>query len=141
MDWWIVALALGEFALIGWILWVVSSYKTRKSKERSEERMRILERFSSQEELSRFLASDAGGNLFANPKSSSPRPWLVTGLTLGVVSLFVGLGGLVLAGLNIFHDRDTFLIWGVLLGFTGTGILVSVAVSVGLLRRLNGDAS
>ena len=48
-------------------------------------------------ELTRFLTSDAGGKLLANPKSSSPRPWIVTGLTLGVVSLFVGFGGLVLA--------------------------------------------
>lgn len=142
MPWWIVVLVLGELVFVGWILWVLSSYRIRKSKERSEERLRILERFGSNEELTGFLASGAGDKLLASfaPKSFNSRSGFVTGLTSGVVSLFVGSGFLVLAWLDVFHDPDTFLIPGVLLCFAGVGILMSVAVSIRLLRRLNGDA-
>lgn len=141
MDWWIVVLALGELVFIGWILWVISNYKIRRSKERSEERLRILERFGSNEELTSFLASDAGDKLLANfvPNSSNRRSGIVTGLTSGLVSLLVGTGFLVLAWLGVFDDPDTFLIPGVLLCFAGVGILLSVAVSIRLLRRLNGE--
>jgi len=141
MDLWLVTLILGELVFVGWILWVIANYRIRKSKERSEERLRIIERFGSQEELTGFLASGAGDKLLANftPKSSNSRSGFVTGLTSGVVSLFVGSGFLVLAWLDVFHDPDTFLIPGVLLCFAGAGILISAAVSIRLLRRLNGD--
>lgn len=141
MDWWIVVLVLGEFAFVGFILWVASNYKIRKSSERSEERLRILERFGSNEELSKFLASEAGDKLLANfvPKSSNQRSAIVTGVTAGLVCLFVGTAFLLLSWLEVWDDPEHFLIPGVLGCFAGAGILVSVAVSVKLLRRLDGD--
>ena len=137
MDTWLVVMILGEMVFVAFVLWIVAYYLTRKSKERSEERLRILERFGSSQELADFLGSEAGDKLLRNfvPRSANPRSGIFAGLTAGLVCVFAGVGFLILAWLRVFDDPDVFLIPGVLGCLAGTGILVATAISLRLLRN------
>jgi hypothetical protein len=63
MDRWIVLLLLGQFAFLGFIIWVAARAREASLRQRSEERSRLLERFSSSQELTAFLNSEAGARL------------------------------------------------------------------------------
>ena len=137
MDWWITAIVLGQIVFVGWVLWVIAYFRINKSRQRSEERLRVLERFGSSQEMADFLASEGGDKLLANfvPRAASPRTWIVTALSAGLISLFLGTGFLVLGWLRVFDDPDIFIIPGVLSIFGGAGMLVAAAVTTRLLGR------
>lgn len=136
MDWWIVAMALGQLVFVGWVLWIIAYYKVNRAKVRTDERLRVLEQFGSGRELAEFLGSGSGDKLIEAfvPKASNPRTPIVTGVAAGLISLSLGFAFLILAWLEVFGDPEVFLIPGVLLSFAGIGILVATAVSLQLLR-------
>lgn len=141
METWIIVLIVAELAFIGWILWIVTNYRLGKSRERSEERLRLLERFNTSQEMTDFLSSEGGDKLlkaFEIP-ASDPRGKIIGGFTTGMITLFVGFGCLLLAALETFGEEDIFLPPGVILSFAGAAILISVVVSLRLLKA-NGSA-
>lgn len=140
METWLIVLIVAELAFIGWILWIVANYRLGKSRERSEERMRLLERFSNSQELIDFLSSDGSDKLlraFEAP-ASNPRGKIIGGFNVGMIVLFVGFGFLLLSVLT-FGSKDDFLVPGVILSFAGFATLISVVVSLRLLKA-NGSA-
>lgn len=136
MDRWIVILILGQFAFVGFIIWVAARAREARMRQRSEERTRVLERFSSSQELTAFLNSEAGGRLLGTQKESSHPSRLVAGTAMaGVITLFVGLAFVVV----VFLDRDpsggNLVIPAAILVLAGIGLLVAAAIAAWLFRR------
>ncbi|HEX7185723.1 MAG TPA: hypothetical protein VF756_28115 [Thermoanaerobaculia bacterium] len=129
-EWWIVAIVIGYLAFTGWMIQIVVSFSHRRTRLRSEERLRILERFGTGEELATFLNSVAGEKLLSGQPAYPVRTIAWT-TALGIVLLFLGGAFLLLS--------DTFLrqlvVPGMILAMTGGGVLVSAAVSTLLYRR------
>lgn len=142
MDRWIVVLILGQFVFLGFIIWVVARAREARMRQRSEERSRLLERFSSSQDLTEFLNSEAGGRLLDKGAAPAHPMRSISGtVTAGIIVLFAGLGFLTVAGEVPSYDKEGFLIPGILGVMAGIGILVSAIVSTilykrsGLLRR------
>ena len=106
-------------------------------RQRSEERLRLMERFSSSQELTDFLNSSAGSRLLAGAKGEPGHPIRsISGtVTAGIIVFFAGIGFLFVAGEMPGHDSDGFLIPGILGVMAGIGILVSAFVSTVLYKR------
>ena len=105
-------------------------------RQRSEERSRLLERFSSSQDLTEFLNSAAGSRLLEKGGApANPVRTLSGTVTAGIITLFTGVGFLFLAGELPGFDSDGFLIPGILGVMAGIGILVSAFVSAKLYKR------
>ena len=146
MQWWIVAIVIGNLAFSAFILWLVFNYKLKRERGRAEDRERLLARFGTSQEMVDFLSSP-GGDRFLRafaPRRSHPAKELGGTLQGGLVTLFLGLGFLFLAWFGIVGS-DAFYVPGTILAMIGLGILVSAAVSASLLKRSgllprNGDS-
>lgn len=134
MDRWIVVMVFGQLAFAGFIIWLVSRSREARMRQRSEERARMLERFSSAQEMTDFLSSPAGARFFRlfQGGSSHPVKSLAGTVTAGVISFFAGTAFLIVANMN---NDDGFRIPGMLGLMVGLGILISAAISGLLYRR------
>lgn len=135
MDRWIVILILGQFVFLGFIIWVVARAREARMRQRSEERSRLLERFSSSQELTDFLNSEAGSRLLEKRGPAQPTRALGAAVTAGVISLFVGFAFLLLVGLHRDPSGGNLVIPGILFAMAGVGILLSALISAWLFRR------
>jgi len=140
-SWSVVVLLLGQFAFIGWIIWVVVKFNLEGRRRRSEERFRLLERFSTGQELLAFLGSPAGEKLFLSfsDQRSDSRNGALRALRAGLVVLLAGMGFMVLSFLRVWNERETFLVPGVLGIAVGIGILIAAWLSLRLSRKLPQD--
>lgn len=138
MDWWITVMILGYLAFIVGIVWLVMYYKLQKSQRQVDERLRVLERFSSGAELTDFLNSPAGGRLLDILSGSRPEPRraAVWAVSVGTILLMLGVGFLLLDFVEVLGEPDVFLIPGMILASSGLGVLLSALISVRLARRL-----
>ena len=135
MDRWIVILILGQFAFVGFIIWVASRARETRMRQRSEERSRLLERFSSSQELTDFLNSEAGGRLLGKTEPGHPMRSISGTVMAGIITFFAGVGFLFVSGELPHGDSDGFLIPGILGVMAGVGILISAFVSTVLYKR------
>jgi hypothetical protein len=138
MDWWITVMVLGYLAFIVGIVWLILYYKLQKSRRQGDERLRVLERFSSGAELTDFLNSPAGGRLLdilsgQRPDPRRSAPWAIS---IGTFLLILGGGFLLLDFVEALGEEDIFLIPGMILAASGLGILLSAILSLRLARRL-----
>ena len=134
MDRWIVVMVFGQLAFAGFIIWIVARAREQRLRQRSEERSRMLERFSSAQDMTEFLSSPAGGRFLHLVRGQSPHPLksLAGMMTAGIISFFGGSAFLLVSELN---RDDDLLIPGLLGVMVGLGILVSAAISGWLYRR------
>jgi hypothetical protein len=111
---------LGGFLLLGWIAALAWRWSARNATMRHELRLKILERFSS-EEFVALLQSEGGRRWMADVLSgrSEPQELLNSSLRQAIVLTFIGLGVLGIA--KVAESR--FLL--------GSGILI-VAGAAGL---------
>ncbi|MFL6200368.1 MAG: hypothetical protein ACJ76J_14405 [Thermoanaerobaculia bacterium] len=137
MDRWTVILILGQFVFLGFIIWVVARGREARLRQRSEERSRLVERFSSSQELTDFLNSPAGAKFLdvARAEPAHPARSISGTVTAGIIVLFAGIGFLFLSGEFPGRANDSFLIPGILGVMAGSGILISAFVSTVLYKR------
>lgn len=130
---WIAAIVIGQMAFVGWMVHIAVSYWHKRTRLRSEERLRVLERFGSGEELAGFLNTAAGEKLLGafSPQQGYPVRTIAWTTAMGVILLFLGGAFLLLA--RFFED--IFIIPGMVLSMTGGGVLLSAAISTRLYRR------
>ncbi len=149
MDWWISVIVVAQLAFVAFLINLAVNYRRKSLERRSEERLRVLERFGSSQELSEFLASERGGQfleLFA-VKPSNPARWIVGGVAFALVSVFVGLAFLLLAWLDAQDMGIEYMVSAVIVLAAAFGILAATAVSMrlarqfGLLPEAGGDTS
>lgn len=136
MDRWIVILLLGQFAFIGFIIWVAARAREASLRQRSEERTRLLERFSSSEELTAFLNSAAGARLLKHKGPAHPTRQIAGAVFGGVITLFVGIGFLVVVFLGSDPSLGNLLVLpGTICVMVGIGILIAAGISSWLFSR------
>ncbi|HVG09754.1 MAG TPA: hypothetical protein VNM67_18790 [Thermoanaerobaculia bacterium] len=136
MDRWIVILLLGQFAFIGFIIWVAARAREARLRQRSEERTRLLERFSSSEELTAFLSSEAGARLLKTHKGSDhPTRKIVGAVFGGLITLFIGLGFLIVVFLGRDPSGGRLIVPGTICVMVGIGILIAAGISSWLFSR------
>lgn len=136
MDSWLVTLIIAQLAFTCFIIWLFVHFRIHKSRQRSEERLRLLERFSTSQELSDFLGSGAGKDLLrvSGTRPSDPRRTLIVTVSIGVVTILLGGGFLVLWTMRALDDPEVFLVPGILGSVGGVGILLSAAISAAMAR-------
>jgi len=135
MDRWIVILILGQFVFLGFIIWVVARAREARMRQRSEERSRLLERFSSSQELTDFLNSEAGAKMLGKGEAAHPARSLTAAVFAGVISLFTGSAFLLLVAGHGDPSGGNLVVPGLLFVMAGIGILISAAISAWLFRR------
>jgi hypothetical protein len=133
MDWWIVVLIAVQFTFFAFLLWLAASYRQKSLERRSEERLRVLERFSSGQELADFLATDRGGRFLGQfaVKPRNPAGLIVAGVVLGILAAALAVAFLLL---TVRVDENFFVPAAILLA-AAVGILVATLVSARLARR------
>ena len=127
MDRWIVILILGQFIFLGFIIWVVSRSREASLRRRSEERNRLLERFSSSEELTAFLNSEAGSRLLTPKGADHPTRKIVAAVFGGIITLFIGMAFLLVVFLGRDPSGGRLVVPGTICVMVGVGILIAAA--------------
>jgi hypothetical protein len=97
----------------------------------------MLEKFSSAEEFTAYLQSDAGKSFFdnLNNEPATPLNKILGSIQKGAILTLLGLGLFVLG--NIFSARDggnIMIVVGVISFMTGAGFLVSSVISYRLAK-------
>ena len=135
MDRWTVILILGQFAFLGFIIWVVARAREARLRLRSEERTRVLERFSSSQDLTDFLNSEAGSRLLDKKEAAHPTRSLAVTLAAGIITLFAGCAFLLLVAGGGDPSGGNMIVPGLLFLMAGIGIVISAAISAWHFRR------
>ena len=132
----LVGLLFVNCAFTAFVLWLVVHYRLRKSQQKLEERLRVLEGLGSGQDMVRFLESERGRGFLEQfgRRAGHPLKVVVASTAFGIVLVFVGFAFLACAWLDVWQDGETFLIPGLLCSIGGLGVLVAAAVSKRLTR-------
>ncbi|MCG8460121.1 MAG: hypothetical protein MI919_27885 [Holophagales bacterium] len=138
MDTWLVVLIGLQMAFVGLLIWIAVYYRIEKQRRRTEERIRLLERFETSEELKSFLASDSGRTYLEASATKRTDPRLALALTLGAaaVSTLLGIGSLIVTFL--FPEHHDMTIPGSVLTSLGVGLFLAALFASLLLKRSGG---
>ncbi len=140
-------------AITGGLIWLVRSIVDhrrwlRTSKTQTEVHSKLLDRFSTSEELLAYMRTPAGSrflesapiSLDANAPSravSAPLNRILWSVQAGVVLLLAGAGLIVARNQAIFEEiRVMLYMMGVFAAFVGVGFILSALASYGLSRKL-----
>jgi len=132
-----VVLVLGELFFVIAVCWIIANYVAKRERLRSEERLRILDRFTTAQELSDFLGSHTGQKLLDRLGGRSQRAamGIVRAVRAGIILCFLGLGFLAFAG-SVRTAVPAIFGAGIVLVITGLGVIGSAVVSAAVARRL-----
>ncbi len=128
-----VALILGSFGLIGWSNHLRNQRYHVAVQAKTDRFNKIIDRFSADEELLKFLQSEKGQatlNKIVSAGKGTKVPILVTA-SAGIVSLFIGLGATIIA---IGYEND-LIFAAVFMSALGLGLLAASAFSYFLARK------
>jgi len=132
------------------IVWLIRTFIdhrrwNRLSKIQAEVHTKLMDRFSSNEELIQYVQTPSGRRFLESgpsplqemsPAISAPFSRILWSVQLGAVLLVSGLGLLFLSGRAIPEAREFFYIAGCLATALGAGFIVSAAAAYVLSRRL-----
>ena len=120
------------------VLLVLIGHKVKRARlqERGELRKRMLDKFSSGQELTEFLATPQGQNFMKDQEMGStqrsPKGRIITSISFGIVLTM--LGG---AFLGLMYLNRGLVFLGTILMALGVGILVAAAISYYLYKKWN----
>ncbi|MCP3964283.1 MAG: hypothetical protein GY719_41170 [bacterium] len=139
MDWWIVVIVVTQIAFVAFIIAIAVSYRQKTLQRRSEERLRILDRFGSGQELGEFLATERGRQflgLFA-VKADNPSRVVISGIAVATILIFLGSAFLLLSALDAQDLRTEYMVAAVMVLAIAFGIFAASMLSIRLARKLN----
>ena len=136
--------------VLGTLVWIIRTTLdqrrwSRLSKIQAEVHSKLMDRFSSNDELltyvqtppgRRFLESGPSPLQESGPAVGAPVSRILWSLQIGAVLLVAGVGLLFLSGRSVPEAREFFYIAGCMASALGAGFLVSAAAAYGLSRRL-----
>lgn len=142
----LTAFIVGLSTLI-WLIRTVVEHRrwTRLSKIQAEVHTKLMDRFSSNDELLTYVQTPSGRRFLESgpsplqettPSMSAPFSRILWSVQLGSVLLVSGVGLLFLSGRAIQEAREFFYIAGCLATAIGAGFIVSAGASYVLSRRL-----
>lgn len=148
----ILAGLAGFFAfslVLGTIVWVIRTVVqqrrwSRLSRIQAEVHTKLMDRFSSNDELLTYVQTPSGRRFLESGPSpleeaspmAAPLSRILWSIQAGSVLLVSGIGLLFLSGRAIAEAREFFYITGCLATAVGAGFVVSAAASYVLSRRL-----
>jgi hypothetical protein len=131
-----VLVPIALFAMVVLLVWFGHKIKRTRIQEGAELRKRLLDKFSSGNELAEFLATPQGQSFLkdaeANGLLRTPKGRIVTLVAAGVV--LVMLGG---AFYGLMSQQRSYIYPGTILSALGIGILVAAAISHHLYKKWN----
>jgi hypothetical protein len=102
---------VGEFALIGLVIWIFARRQEQSARIRAELQLKLLERFTSVRELEEFLQTEAGRRLLPAASGRGLARVALTAqigvaicvLAVGIITAaaFLGVKGMFAAGLMV----------------------------------------
>ena len=146
-----LAAITGVIIVISTLVWLVRTIIeqrrwTRLSKIQAEVHAKLLDRFSSNDELLTYVQTPSGRRFLESGPSpvqqESPRTMgapfsrILWSVQLGIVMLVTGAGLLYVSEQTVEEAREFFFIFGTLTIALGTGFTVSAAASYALSRKL-----
>jgi len=136
----VVLVFLAALATAGWVMHVVAdtNKRQRRMKAQAELHGRLLDKFSSAQEVIAFLETPSGAHFVDSFSSDREEPTsgVLRSTHRGIVLVVVAIGCL---GLTRAYgwDNNPLLVVGVILLCLGIGFLISAAVSHRLSRTLD----
>jgi len=133
-----ILIPLGFFALVAFIVYVRAQASHRRHLQTTEFHARILEKMGSAREFGEFLATDAGQRFLDAISADQSRPALgiLRSVQIGLVTLAVGVGLLVMGSVTSTSESWVAFWGGVIITAIGVGTLLSAAISYRLLPLL-----
>jgi len=148
---------LGGFAafiaagiILGTLIWLIRTVLdqrrwSRLSKIQAEVHGKLMDRFSSNDELMTYVQTPSGRRFLESgpsplqelaPAVAAPVARILWSMQIGAILLVTGLGFLFLSGRALFEAQEFFYIAGCMSTAVGAGFLVSAAAAYVLSRRL-----
>lgn len=138
--------ALGWAAVVAFIAWLAYRRSVQGMEERARSHAvieRVLDRFSSTEELLAFVRSDEGKQLlYGRTGAANPRSSVLRFLQIGIVVFSLGVAFLANAmrlrgetDINFIRKVEDLRYWGTAAVALGVGLLVVAAASYWIARR------
>ena len=137
--------------VLGTLVWLIRTTLdqrrwSRLSKIQAEVHSKLMDRFSSNDELLTYVQTPSGRRFLesgpsplqqdASPMVSAPLSRILWSMQLGAVLLVTGLGLLFLSSRSLFEIQEIFYIAGCMATAVGAGFLVSALAAYVLSRRL-----
>jgi hypothetical protein len=132
----VVAILIGPI-----IIWIAHHFQQAKVQSQRDVQLALLAKFSSGEEMTRFLATEEGKRLIehlSSPGEDDPRQKAVGMLTVGSILTALGIG---FAGLALMQGMGRLVIPAVVIGSVGLGFFIGATIShrfakkMGLIRE------
>lgn len=130
-------------AIWGIRVFIDSRRWNRTFKLQTDVHSRLIDKFSTGQELAAYMETDAGKRfLEASPISLNAEPAripnavsrVLTSLQIGVIMVLLGIGCLLLRPVET--EEHNFLIWGVIILMPGVGFILSAAITWFMARRM-----
>jgi hypothetical protein len=137
--------------VLGTLVWLIRTVLeqrrwSRLSKIQAEVHSKLMDRFSSNDELLTYVQTPSGRRFLESgpsplqqdmaPVVAAPLSRILWSMQLGVVLLVAGLGLLFLSGRALFEIQEIFFVAGCMATAVGAGFLVSAVAAYVLSRRL-----
>jgi hypothetical protein len=137
--------------VLGTLIWLIRTVLeqrrwSRLSKIQAEVHSKLMDRFSSNDELLNYVQTPSGRRFLESgpsplqqemaPVMAAPLSRILWSVQIGAVLLVAGLGLLFLSGRALFEIQEIFYIAGCMSSAVGAGFLVSAIASYVLSRRL-----
>lgn len=118
-------------AILVWpiVIWIAQRFQQTKIQAQRDVQLALLAKFSSGEEMSRFLATDEGRRLMdhlASPGKDDPRENAAGMLIAGSIVTMPAIG---FAALAAASGEQRFAIPAVVIGSVGIGLLIGAAIA------------
>lgn len=126
-------------ALVGWIVWVISTnVRRRQAMEKvASLHSKVLDQCANSNELLRYLESEQGQRFLesATVETSNPATRILSAIQAGIVIGFLGVAGLLVRNeLHDFDARETVLVLASAAVAIGVGFLISAIASYALSK-------
>lgn len=126
-------------ALVGWIVWVISTNMRRRhaTEKVAALHSKLLEQCANSNELLRYLESEQGRRFLesATIETSNPAARILGAIQAGAVLGMLGVAGLLIR--DYLHDsdaRETVMVFASAALAIGVGFLISAVASYALSR-------
>ncbi len=130
-----MAVPVAAFAMVCVLVWLDLRAQQARTQTQRDIQLALLQKFSSADELTRFLADGYGKQFLekfmADPSMPDPRRKVVDQITSAIVLIAVG-AGLFLIGTTV----RVFLIPAIICLAVGVGLLLAAGVSHRLGRKM-----
>lgn len=144
-----IAVFLTVLAAVVWLIRTVLEQRrwNRLSKIQAEVHGKLMDRFSSNDELMTYVQTPSGRRFLESGPSplveapaartiGAPLSRILWSVQAGVVLAIAGLGALFLSGRLVYEASQLFFVLGVLMLALGAGFMVSAVASYALSRKL-----